>query len=135
MFRDTSLQIFLTLIHGSFISTFLYDYILRNAVRVYLNEVKWNYISHIALGFLLIAIIAWAILSVWNKIRRNLLICLVILIIIFIIRMANGIPDLMNKSKQLPKSQYVEEFVSFITQMIIHLFGVIFTYLLARKAE
>jgi len=89
MFRDTTLQIFLTLIHGSFISTFLYDYILRNAVRVYLNGAEWNYISHIALGVVLIAVIAWAILSVWGKIRRNLLICLVILIIMFIIRMAN----------------------------------------------
>jgi hypothetical protein len=135
MFRDTSLQIFLTLIHGSFISTFLYDYILRNSVRVYLNGPEWNYISHIALGVVFIAIIAWAILSVWGKIRRNLLISLVILIIIFIIRMANGIPDLMNKNRQLPKSQYTEEFVSFITQMIIHFFGVIFTYLLSRKAD
>jgi hypothetical protein len=104
-------------------------------VRVYLNGAEWNYISHIALGAVFIAIIAWAILSVWGKIRRNLLISLVILIIIFIIRMANGIPDLMNKNKQLPKSQYIEEFVSFITQMIIHFFGVIFTYLLARKAD
>ena len=134
MFQDSTLQIFLTIYHGSLIGTFVYDYVVRNAVRLFTAGLDWAYVSNIALGVLFAAIIVWAILSVWSKIRRNLLICLVVLIVIFIIRLGVGIPDTMEKSRRLPKNQYTEEFVIFIVQMFIHLLGIIATYILANNA-
>jgi hypothetical protein len=134
MFQDSTLQIFLTIYHGSLVGTFFYDYIIRNAVRLFQYGPEWTYVSNIALGALFVAIIIWAILSVWSKIRRNLLICLIVLIIIFIIRLGVGIPDTMDKYRHLSRKQYNEELVIFITQIVIHLFGIVATYLLAHNA-
>ena len=134
MFQDSTLQIFLTIYHGSLIGTFVYDYVVRNAVRLFTAGLDWAYVSNIALGVLFAAIIVWAILSVWSKIRRNLLICLVVLIVIFIIRLGVGIPDTMEKQRRLPRNQYIEEFVIFIAQMFVHLLGIIATYILANNA-
>ena len=135
MFQDSTLQIFLTIYHGSLIGTFVYDYIVRNAVRLFTAGLDWAYVSNIALGILFAAIIVWAILSVWSKIRRNLLICLVVLIVIFIIRLGVGVPDTIEKGRRLPKNQYSEELVVFITQILVHLLGIIATYILANNAS
>lgn len=134
MFQDSTLQIFLTIYHGSLIGTFFYDYIIRNAVRWFISGLQWQYIANVALGVLFVAIIIWAILSVWSKIRRNLLISLVVLIVIFIIRLAVGIPDTMEKHRMLPKNQYSEELTVFIAQVVIHLFGIIATWILANNS-
>lgn len=134
MFQDSTLQIFLTIYHGSLIGTFFYDYIIRNAVRWFISGLEWQYIANVALGVLFVAIIIWAILSVWSKIRRNLLISLVVLIVIFIIRLAVGIPDTMEKHRRLPRSQYSEELTVFIAQVVIHLFGIIATWILANNS-
>jgi hypothetical protein len=84
---------------------------------------------------LFIAVIIWMILSVWSKIRRNLQISLLILVIIFIIRLAVGIPDTLEKHRRMGNSeQYSEELVVFIAQVAVHLFGVIATYLLAKHS-
>ena len=87
MFQDSTLQIFLTIYHGSLIGTFVYDYIIRNICRIFAYGPDWAYISNIALGLVFVVIIVWAILSVWAKQRRNLFICLLILIVIFIVRL------------------------------------------------
>jgi uncharacterized membrane protein len=134
MFQDSTLQIFLTIYHGSLIGTFFYDYIIRNAVRLFLYSMEWTYISNIVLGVVFIAAIIWAILSVWAKIRRNLLICLVVLIIIFIVRLAVGVPDTIEKRRHLSDKQYKEELTVFISQVVVHLFGIIATWLLANNA-
>jgi len=135
MFQDLTLQVFLSIYHGSLITTFFYDYVIRNAVRLFLNRPEWTYISNIALGVLFMAVIVWAIISVWSKIRRNLLICLVVLVIIFIIRLAVGIPDTMDKHRFLPRNQYTEELIIFITQIAVHVFGIIATWLLANNSS
>ena len=88
MIEDSKLQIFLTIYHGTLIGTFFYDYLIRNIVRLVLNGITWAYVTNIALGVLFIAIIIWAILSVWSKIRRNLIICMIVLIIILVVRLA-----------------------------------------------
>lgn len=134
MFQDSTLQIFLTIYHGSLIGTFFYDYIIRNAVRWFISGLQWQYIANVALGVLFVAIIIWAILSVWSKIRRNLLISLVVLIVIFIIRLAVGIPDTMEKHRVLNRSQYSEELTVFIAQIVVHLFGIIATWILANNS-
>lgn len=135
MFQDSTLQIFLTIYHGSLIGTFFYDYIIRNSVRWFMSGLEWTYISNVALGIIFVAVIIWAILSVWSKIRRNLLICLVVLIVIFIIRLAVGIPDTIEKHRRMGNSAlYKEELVVFIAQIVVHLFGIIATWILANNS-
>ena len=134
MFSDSTLQIFLTIYHGSLIGTFFYDYIIRNLIRILNYGPEWTYISNVILGIVFVAIIIWAILSVWSKSRKNLLISLVILIIIFVVRLAVGIPDTMDKSRQLPNKQYREELSVFIAQIVVHLLGIFATWILASNS-
>ncbi len=134
MLSDSTLQIFLTIYHGSLIGNFFYDYIIRNSIHLFLYGAKWTFISNICLGVFFIAVIIWAILSVWSKVRRNLLICCVVLIIMFILRLSVGIPDLMDRQRVSTKNQYTEDLAIFIAQMTVHLFGIVATYLLAQKS-
>jgi hypothetical protein len=135
MFSDSTMQIFLTIYHGSLVGTFFFDYIIRNAVRIFRFGPEWQYVSNVGMGVLFIAVIIWMILSVWSKIRRNLQISLLILVIIFVIRLAVGIPDTMEKHRRMGNSeQYSEELVVFIAQVAVHLFGVIATLLLAKHS-
>jgi len=135
MFSDSTLQIFLTIYHGSLIGTFFYDYIIRNAVRWFVSGLQWQYIANVALGVLFVAIIIWAILSVWSKIRRNLLISLVVLIVIFIVRLAVGIPDTLEKHRRWGNNaQYYEELAVFIAQVVVHVLGIIATWILANNS-
>ena len=134
VFQDSPLQIFLTIYHGSLIGTFFYDYIVRNAVRWVTSGLEWHYISNVALGIVFVGIIIWAIFSVWSKVRRNLLISLVVLIIIFIIRLAVGIPETIEKHRRYGNSaQYKEELVVFIVQIFVHLLGIAATWILANN--
>jgi len=55
------------------------------------------------------------------------------LLIIFIVRLAIGIPDLMDRKKWSTGKQYTEDLTIFIAQMIVHLFGVLATYMLAQN--
>ncbi len=50
VFSDSQLQVFLSLYHGSLIGTFVYDYIIRNALYCFQDSPKWTYISNIVLG-------------------------------------------------------------------------------------
>lgn len=136
MFQDATLQIFLTIYHGSLIGTFFFDYIIRNAVRWFTNGLQWQYIANVALGVVLVAVIIWAILSVWSKIRRNLIISLVVLIVIFVIRLAIGIPEMIDQSKAMGSNnkQFTENLAIFIAQMVVHLLGVIATWFLANNS-
>lgn len=134
MFKDSTLQIFLTIYHGSLIGTFFFDYIVRNAVRWVYAGLHWNYAANVALGVIFVAIIIWAILSVWSKIRRNLLISLIILIIIFVVRLGVGIPSLVETHRMSGNSlRYKEELVIFIVQIMVHLFGIAATWILANN--
>ena len=132
-FKDSTLQIFLTIYYGSLLTTFLFDYIVRNSVRMYYYGYEWDYASNIIMGALFGLISIWAVMSVWSKVQRNLNICLFLVIIIFVARLAVGIPETMNKQKRLSQSQFNEELIIFITQMIIHLGGVVATYILANN--
>ena len=134
MVSTNALQIFLTIYHGSLIGNFFYDYLIRNTVHLILYGVKWTYISNMALGVVCIAVIIWAILSVWSKIRRNLNICCIALIVIFIIRLAIGVPDMIDREKYSSRKQYTEDLVIFIAQMMVHICGIIATYILAKKS-
>jgi thiol:disulfide interchange protein len=134
LFSDSTLQIFLTIYHGSLIGTFFFDYIIRNAVRIFIDGPVWQHVSNVAMGVLFIAVIIWMILSVWSKAKRNLQISLIVLIIIFIIRLAVGIPDTLEKRRHMAKNQYSEELVVFIAQVAVHLFGVVATFLLAKHS-
>ena len=130
---DSALQIFLTIYHGTLIGTFFYDYIIRNTIHLALYGLKWTYLSNIIIGVLFIAIIIWAILSVWSKIRKNLMICLVVLIVMLAVRLGVGIPDMMNRDSGT--NQYKEDLAVFITQLVVHLLGVIATWMLANNSS
>jgi hypothetical protein len=133
-FDRLTLQIFLTVYHGTLIGTFFYDYIIRNLVRIFVIDIAWSYITNIVLGVVFLAFIVWAIMSVWRIVKRNLLIVFVILIVIFIIRLAVGITDYVEK-RNVPKyTSQKEELAIFITQVTIHLAGIVATWLLASQA-
>lgn len=134
MFKDSTLQIFLTIVHGTLIGTFCFDYIVRNSVRWFLSGFNWVYISNVALGVVFAVIIIWAIISVWNKIRRNLFICLIVLVVIFIIRLCLGIPEMIEKHRYMNRNQYTEELVVFIAQILIHLLACAANWILANNS-
>ena len=90
--------------------------------------------SNIALGVFFLFVIIWAITSVWRKIKTNLLISLIALIIIFIVRLGVGIPDNMEKTKHMSNTQYAEELTVFITQIVVHFTGVIATWILHSRS-
>ena len=77
--------------------------------------------------------IVWAVLSVWSKIKKNLQISCVVLLAIFIIRLAIGIPDMMDRKKWSTKNQYTEDMAIFMAQMIVHVFGVVATFMLSTN--
>lgn len=54
-FQNSTLQIFLSLYHGSLISTFLYDYVIRHSVWMFQNGFDKNYVANIALGVLCVS--------------------------------------------------------------------------------
>ncbi len=135
MVQDSTLQIFLTIYHGQLLATFFYDYMIRNLVRLFYDPIDWNIVTNIVLGGLFIMIIIWAILSVWGKIRRNLIVCTIILLIMFIVRLAVGIPDIMEKRRWFDKRNYSIELAVFIAQMVIHIFGILATWMLTKSAS
>jgi hypothetical protein len=133
-YERLTLQIFLTVYHGTLISTFFYDYIIRNLVRIFVIDITWSYITNIVLGVVFLAFIVWAIMSVWKIVKRNLLIVFVILIVIFIIRLAVGITDYVEKRNAPKYTSQKEELVIFIAQVTIHLAGIVATWLLASQS-
>jgi hypothetical protein len=133
MVSDASLQIFLTIYHGQLLATFFYDYVVRNTVRLFFYSMSWNMVTNVIVGLLFSIGIIWAILSVWSKIRRNLIITTVVLIIMLIVRLAVGIPYLMDRRGAFDRRQYSEELAVFITQMLVHFVGVVATWMLAAK--
>ena len=134
MVSDASLQIFLTIYHGQLLATFLYDYVVRNVVKLFFNDMNWNMVANIIIGLLFSLGIIWAILSVWSKIRRNLIISTIVLIIMLSVKLSVGIPYLMDKNSVfVDKSIFYEELVVFIVQSIVHFAGVIGTWMLADK--
>jgi hypothetical protein len=134
MFQDLTIQIFLTIYHGQLIATFFYDYIIRNSVRLFIDKLEWNIVLNIALGVFFIAAIIWAILSVWGKIKRNLIICTIFLLVIFIIRLVIGVMDIIEKKRAYDRRSYNMELAVFIAQMVVHGFGIVATYVLSTKA-
>ena len=100
MVKDTTYQILLTIYHGTLLATFFYDYVIRSIVRMFQEgQARWDYLTNTALGLLFIVVIVWLVLSVWAKIRSNLMISLVVLIVMFIIRASVGIPNMLGKLK------------------------------------
>jgi hypothetical protein len=91
--KDKNLQIFLTLYYGSMASTFFYDYIIRNMVRLIQDRIRWNYIVNTGIGILFLAITFWLISSLLAKIRTNLLMSMILLILMLVVRCALGIPE------------------------------------------
>lgn len=153
MVKDTTLQIFLTIYHGSLLATFLYDYVIRSVVRMFQEgQARWDYLTNTALGLVFMVVIVWLVLSVWAKIRTNLMISLVVLIIMFIVRASVGIPNMMGKKRlkffcliEITHSrlfisnigryrQNKEEIAIFTAQLIVHALGIVATGVLARMA-
>ncbi len=134
MVKDSTLQIFLTIYHGQLLATFAYDYVVRNVVRLFFDRIDWTLLSNIALGLFFIIAIVWAILSVWGKVRRNLIICAVVLVVLFVLRLVMGVFDIREKKRSYDNRSYWIEFVVFVTQIVVHLFGVVATWLLSNKA-
>jgi len=58
------------------------------------DNIKWEYLTNIGLGVLFIAVVVWLVWSLLAKIRTNLLISLVVLIVMFVVRCAIGIPEI-----------------------------------------
>ena len=134
MFQSSILKLFLTIYHGSLIGTFFYDYIVRNTVRLFEFGLDWKYVTNIGLGILFLLVIVWAIISAWRKIKMNLLISLIALIVIFVIRLGVGIPEMMDKQKTMTKSHFREELAIFVAQETIHLTGIVANWMLYTKS-
>ena len=107
---------------------------IRNAVRLFEYGLDWTYVSNIALGLFFLFIIIWAIISVWRKNKQNILFCLIALIVIFIVRLGVGIPANMEKSKHMSNTQYAEELTVFIAQVVVHVSGIIATWVLFSRS-
>jgi hypothetical protein len=74
-----------------------------------------------------------AVISVWSKIRTNLVVTVAVLTIMFFVRLGVGIPYLMDRRNVFDDKIYVEEVVVFSFQMAIHFLGVLTTWVLASK--
>jgi hypothetical protein len=135
MESDRSLQIFLTLYHGQLLGTFFYDLIIRNCVRLFYDKLEWNMVTQIALGVFYIFAILWAVLSVWRKIRLNLIISSVILLVILVARIVVGTTDIIDKRKYYDNRNYHIELAVFIAQIVVHSFGVVATFVLASRVS
>ena len=117
--------------HGSLVGTYVYDYMIRNAVRLFLYGFQWEHLSNMAMSLLFSAISVWCVISIWAKVRRNLIICLVLVIVIFVFRLGFGIQDA--RSNRAYVKQGDEDLIVFICQMVVHMFGVIATYILTNN--
>ena len=133
MFQDSTIQIFLTLYHGQLIAAFLYDNIIRNTVRLFFDKLEWNIVTQIALGVFFIIATIWAVLSVWGKIKKNLIISAIVLFVILVIRIVIGITDLVEKKRYYDNRSYTIELSVFIAQIVVHTLGVVGTYILSTK--
>jgi len=114
--------------------TFFYDYVLRNSVRLFEYGLDWKYVTNIVMGVIFLLVIVWAIISAWRKIRMNLLISLIALGVIFIARLGVGIPDTIDKQKRMSRFQFIEELSVFIAQVVVHLLGVVATWMLYLRS-
>ena len=135
MFQDMTIQIFLTVFHGQFCANFFYDYIIRNSVRLFFDGLQWSFITSIVLGVFFIATIIWAVLCVWGKQKRNLIISAIILLVILVIRISLGAIEMVENKKTYSKRSYYTELAVFISQIVVHTFGVIGTYILSTRAS
>jgi hypothetical protein len=133
MDSDRSIQIYLTLYHGQLLSTFLYDNIIRNSVRLFFEKLEWNTVTQIAVGVLYIFAILWAVWSVWKKIRLNLIISAIILLVILVARVVIGATEIMDKKKTYDNKNYHIELSVFIAQIVVHTLGVVGTFILAYR--
>ena len=134
-FEDLSLQIFLTMYHGTLLAVFVYDNIIRNAVRVAWGETYWTIIASIPLGCLFILVILLNVRNVWRKVARRLMINFIMLAVMFVVRLVIGILDIIRtKDAGLFNEQAAEKQYVFIAMMIVHVFGVIGTFMLSRNA-
>ena len=131
MDSDRSIQIYLTLYHGQLLSTFLYDNIIRNSVRLFFEKLEWNTVTQIAVGVIYIFAILWAVWSVWRKIRLNLVISGIILLAILAARVVIGTTEIIDKKKTYDNKNYHIELSVFIAQIIVHTLGVVGTFILA----
>ena len=79
-------------------------------------------------------LIVWSVHTVWSKVRRRLYICTIIWMAIFTGALAIGIINLkMEAKKPIATSQYTEFMAIFIVDMIVLLFVVLATFVLARN--
>ena len=83
MLQDSNLQIFLTLYHGSLIGTLTFDFIVRNIFRALEDGPQTMYVSNVTVGILFVAIIVWAINSMWFHEKHKIYSCLLVLVAIF----------------------------------------------------
>ena len=83
MFQDSTLQIFLTLYHGSLIGTISFDFIVKNVFRALENGPECVYVSNVAVGILFVAIVVWSINSMWLHEKNKVYLCLLILVAVF----------------------------------------------------
>lgn len=70
-------------------------------------------------------------LSVWSKVRRNLVIGYIVLIVLLAARLAIGIPEFHDRS--YANDMYEEDFIVYIVQLFVHSFGIVATFLLSRN--
>ena len=133
MDSDRSIQIYLTLYHGQLLSTFLYDNIIRNSVRLFFEKLEWNTVTQIAVGVIYIFAILWAVWSVWRKIRLNLVISGIILLAILAARVVIGTTEIIDKKKTYDNKNYHIELSVFIAQIVVHTLGVVGTFILAYR--
>jgi hypothetical protein len=135
MFTDTTLQIFLTLYHGQLMSILFYDYVVRYSVSAFLNKPDWNVLTSIGLGVVGIIAILWATKSTWAKNKRNLLVWSICLAVMFVVLMSIGIVNLTENRKYFDSKGEKIAMAIFITQMCVHVVGIVATWLLYSKSH
>jgi hypothetical protein len=54
--------------------------------------------------------------------------------VMFIVRLGVGIPENMEKSKHMSNNQYAEDLTVFIAQIVVHMSGIIATWILYSRS-
>ncbi len=127
------LQIVLILYYGQLIEIFFYDYIIRSLVILSIEIFEWKILATMILGFLFTIGILWVIWSVLKRIRLNLIISSLILFGLLVIRLIMGSIETIEKRHIYDNRKFHIDLSVFVSQMIIHAFGALATFILATR--
>jgi hypothetical protein len=131
MFDESTIQICLIAYHGLLLSNFFCDFIARMAVNMYFRPSIVVFV-YLTLGIMFFCSSIWAIRSIWLKTKKSLLGSMILLIVILVLRI---IPIVYIWIVYDIRFFIVDKafHISFIIEIIIHLFGICGTWYLYHR--